>query len=58
MDHTPTQKLKSGISLFGSQEIGSTLVSLQMMFEALQSELFRFNFHTLGSIVLKFRDST
>ena len=30
--------------MFGSQEIGSGLVSLEMIFEALQSELLRFIF--------------
>ena len=29
----PTQKFKSEISLFGSQEIGSGLVLFQMIFE-------------------------
>ena len=34
------QKLKIGYSMFSSQEIGPSLVSFQMIFEALQSELF------------------
>ena len=51
---TPTQKLKSGFLRFSSQEIGSSLISLWMIFEALQSELFRFKFHSLGSKILKF----
>ena len=46
---TPTKKLKSGFSIFSSQEIGSSLVSFQMIFEALQSELF----HSLSSKNLK-----
>ena len=45
---TPTQMLKRGCSIFSSQGIGSRLVSFQMIFEALQSELFRFNFHSLS----------
>ena len=35
---TPTQKLKIGFSMFSSQEIGSGLVSFEMIFETLQSE--------------------
>ena len=50
---TPTQKLEIGFSMFSSQEIGPSLVSFQMIFEALQSELFRFKFHSLGSKILK-----
>ena len=46
---TPTQKLKSGFLKFISQEIGSSLVLLQMIFGALQSELFRLNCHSLSS---------
>ena len=34
---TPTQKFKSEFWIFSSQEIGSILVSLEMIFEALQS---------------------
>ena len=40
--------LSWGFFIFGSQGIGSNLVSFQMIFEALQSELFRFKFHSLG----------
>ena len=36
---TPTRKSKIRFSMFSSQEIGSGLVSFQMIFEALQSEL-------------------
>ena len=36
--HTPTQKSKIGFSMFSFQEIGSGLVSFEMIFEALQSE--------------------
>ena len=50
---TPTQKFKSGFSKFCSQEIGSGWVSFQMIFEALQFELFRFNFRSLSSKILK-----
>ena len=51
---TPTQIRESGISMFSSQEIGSSLISLKMIFEALQSELFRFKFHLIWSKILKF----
>ena len=37
----------------GSQEIGSCLVSFEMIFEALHSELFRFNFCELSSKIVK-----
>ena len=36
-----------------SQKIDSSLVSFERIFEALQSELFRFYFHSLSSKVLK-----
>ena len=39
--------------MFSSQEIGSGLVSFQMIFEALQSELVRFDFHFLRSKLQK-----
>ena len=39
---TPTQTIKSGFAAFSSQEIGSSLVSLEIIFEAPQSEPFRF----------------
>ena len=32
LTQTPTQKFKSGISIFNSQGMGSTLVSLRMIF--------------------------
>ena len=38
---------------FSSQEIGLSLVSMEMIFETRQSELFRFKFHTLISKMLK-----
>ena len=41
---TPTQKFKIEFSMSSSQEIGSGLVSFEMIFEALQSELFRLKF--------------
>ena len=50
---TPTQKLKSEFFKFRSQEISSSLVSSEMIFEALQSELSRFKFDTLSSKILK-----
>ena len=37
---------------FSSQEIGASLVSFQMIFEALQSEQLRFKFYSLGSKTL------
>ena len=40
----PTQTIKSGFPAFSSQEIGLSSVSFQMIFEALQSELIRFDF--------------
>ena len=48
---TPTQKLKYEFLRFSSQEMGS--VSLERIFEALQSELFRYKFPTLSSKILK-----
>ena len=42
---TPTQKLESELSPFGSQEIGSGSVSFKIIFEALQSELLRLTLH-------------
>ena len=41
---TPTQKSNSWIPMLTSQGIGSSLVSFQMTFWALQSELFRLKF--------------
>ena len=38
---------------FSSQEMGSSLLSLEMIFEAPRSELFRFKFSTLSSKILK-----
>ena len=45
---TPTQKLKIEFSLLGPHEIGSSLVSFLMIFEAIQPELFRLMFHALS----------
>ena len=50
---TPTRKFKTGISIFSSQGMGSTLVSLRMIFKALKSELFRLKFHLLESKLQK-----
>ena len=44
----PTQKFKIRFSLFSSQEIGSSLISFQMIFKAPQSEVFRSNFNSLS----------
>jgi len=41
---TPTQKSKNEFSIFPSQEIFSSLVSFEMIFDAWKSELFRFKF--------------
>ena len=45
LTETPTQKFKSEFSLGSSQGIGSSLVSFQMIFEALLNESFRFKFY-------------
>ena len=45
--------LNDGFSMFSSQEIVSSMASLEMIFYALQSEFFRFKFHSLGSNILK-----
>ena len=39
--------------IFGSQEIGSGLISFQMLFAALWSELIRSKFHSLSSKILE-----
>ena len=46
-------KVKMGFSMFGSHGIGSSSVSFEMIFEALQSELFKFKFDSLSSKILK-----
>ena len=53
---TLTQKLKSLFPMFSSQEIGSSLVLLEMILESLQSGIFRFKFHSLDSKILKFME--
>ena len=45
---TTTQKLKSGFSMFSSQEIYSSLLSFEMILEV-QTELFRLKLHSLSS---------
>ena len=50
---TPTEMLKRGLSIFTSQGMESKSVSFQTIFEALQSDLFRFKFHSLGLKILK-----
>ena len=45
---TPTQMLKTEFSTLRSQDTVSSSVSFQMMFEALQFEQTKFNFHLLG----------
>ena len=54
LTQTPTQMLKIWFSMFSSHEIGSSKASYEIIFEALQSELFRFKFHSLSSKILKF----
>ena len=46
-------KVQKWILIFSSLGIGLSLVSLKMIFEALESELFRFTFHLLSSKILK-----
>ena len=41
-------KVKSVFLRFSSQGIGSSLISLEMIFQALHSEPFRFKFHSLS----------
>ena len=45
---TPTHKLKSRFSTLSSQEICSRSVSFEMIFQALQLELFRLKFNSLS----------
>ena len=52
----PTQMPKKGCSTFGTQEIGPRSISFEIIFGALQSELFRFKFHSLGSKIQKIRN--
>ena len=40
--------------MFSLQEIGSSFASLEIIFGALQSDLFWFKFDSLGSKILKF----
>ena len=47
------RKSKIRFLRFSCKENGSSLVSLEMIFEAQQSKLFRFEFHTLSSKILK-----
>ena len=44
---------KKWISMFSAEKIVPRLVSFQMIFEALQSELFRFKFHYQGLKIQK-----
>ena len=50
---TPTQMLKRWFSIFSTQGIGSSLVSFQIIFEALQSELVIFDFYLMRSKLQK-----
>ena len=49
--------LKSVFSMFSSQDIGSSLVLFEMVFEALKSKLFKFELHSLGPKLLKIQNS-
>ena len=49
----PTRMQKSEFSIFSSREIASSLVSSHMIFEALQYEIFRFEFYSLKSKIQK-----
>ena len=55
---TPTQKLKSRFSMTSSQDIGSSSVSFQMIFQAPQPEIVRFQFYSLCSEILKIAEIT
>ena len=46
---TPTQKLKSGFSMLSSQRTGLSLISFELIFEALQSEAIQPSFIHLVS---------
>ena len=48
LTQTPTQMIRNRFSTFSSQEIGSTWASFQMIFEALQYEIFKFSFQSLS----------
>ena len=50
---TPTQKLQNEFLIISSKEIDPSLVSLERVFECLQSELFRFKYDSLSSEILK-----
>jgi len=54
---TPTQKFKNRFFIITSLEIGSSLVSFQMIFQALQSEIFSFKIQLLSSKTLKIPES-
>ena len=49
LTQTPTQELKGGLSTFGFQENGSSIASFEMIFGALQFELFNSKLHSLRS---------
>ena len=54
---TPTQMFKIGFSMFISQGIGSALISFRMIFQALESEIFRLHFLSLSSKIPEFNTS-
>ena len=54
----PTQKSKIWFSILSFREVGSSLVSFSMIFQVLQSEILRIEFHSLRSKILKTRDSS
>ena len=50
---SPRKSQKNEFWMSNSHEIGSSLVSFKMIFEALQSKLPRFEFQSLSSKILK-----
>ena len=54
---TPTQMIKIGFAMFIFQGIRSAFISFQMIFQALESEIFRLNFPSLNSKIPEFNQS-
>ena len=50
---TPKQKFKTGVWMISSQEMGSSLVSLERISEALRFEIFRLKYHLLSLKIIK-----
>ena len=51
---TPTQMFKIGFSMFISQGISSALISFQIIFQALESEIFWLNFQKSRNLIFRF----